>query len=271
MDISKLNPVILPDGNIDWEATGKRDGIEVTNAQVNIKEGLIGKLLELAEVFGAFKPSEADPKNPAEESWLKGYGIETNKSQKSEAKAVFEAYAKDQDACETAALEVVGKGIGQSSRYHQFIEKCRDIRGRTMRGGSPQASRKVTASQVDATVKTAGRMDYTQAAQVMQAAAQRVSYLHVENADALIVGQIKGLAETLRNKAQEPLFQQFGRMVEEKAEQLLERHNKALDKAKAKQSEAVASKGVVPTPAMQGVEIAPQADEIPQQVAVVNG
>lgn len=245
-------PVIIQGTEeVDWKATGRRDGQLLEQQEVDAKEGAIGLFVELAEKLVI--PSHGDKEgeiSPAGEAWLTGYGEARGKSRKSEAKAVFDACAKDLDATETAALEVVGKGVGKDSRYTQFIDKCRDIRGRKAGGRKGGEKNSITPAQVDTSVKLTEKMDGTQAAQVMQAAALRVSSLHMP--DIMVVRQINTLAEGMRNNSKEAVFVAFATKIADQAQKLLTRHQEELDKTLAKKSEAAESKGVVPTPALQG-------------------
>ena len=264
LEQDQFQPLLIEGTNeIDWQATGLRDGKLIEGQEIETREGLIGLLVELGEKLSQKQDPNIDAQgsnialSPAAQSWLTGYGEARGKSQKSEAKAVFEACACDRDATETAALEVTGNGVGNKSRYHQFIDKCRDIRGRKPGGNKGGERSTVSAAQVDAAVNNASKMNGVQATDVLRAAVQRVASLHMP--DIVVVRQIHALAESLRNHSQDEGYKAFGTSIENQAMEVIQRHQKTLDDAKAAQAQAVASKGVVPTPAMQHLEVPAEA------------
>ena len=257
MDINKLNPVIENE-QINWEKTGERDATDYLHASDQVQDGLIGKLLELAECFSGSPETghNVDKKgmvhepvmNPARDAWLKGFGSKLTPTKKSEAKAVFDAYSINQDATETASIEVVGQGVGKASRYNAFIEKCRTIRGKSSRGRQP-GDRKLSTAQVKATLENVAKMSMSEAQQALSASVQRVASYKLQ--DEAVIRQIGLMAESLENNTEDKAVKVFARKVQEHAVALLQRIQEALNEAKTKATEAKESKGIVPTPAMK--------------------
>ncbi len=239
-ELDQFAPVLIPGTDtVDWLATGKRCGDLLVAQAVNVAEGAIGLLMEYGNLLKG---------QPAAKTWLQGYGDARGKTQKYEATAVFEAIEINLDAAETAVLETVGTGTGTASRYHQFVLACRKIRGIRPGGRSPGTPVRVTSKQLDLAVTATGRMDGSQAVQIMQAGVRRVSSLHM--GELLIVRQIAMIAESLGNNTDKPEFKAYAAKVREEAIDLVTRVENALDEAKVKVQAAEASKGIVPTPAM---------------------
>lgn len=198
--------------NLSYAGLGKQDGQAVR---------------ELAEKTGSYaknclvqRANEFANNTETIKDYLSGFGETAGKTQKSEARAVFEAFAKD-SAKVMDSVKILG--------YSEFIKACRQIRGK--KGGGKKGDKLTDKQQADI-VEKIKLMGHEQAIQVCELAFVQLQQT-VENWEHPLMVLAESISTMLADST-EPIYQNMA----SKLDSTIQEYWSHVEAEKAKQQAA---------------------------------